>query len=197
MNPPNSQSAVTFHINSTFNDNIRRVLEGLPKNEKTGNKPFTKPEAEYLAGIKTLTKSYLFDYSDPDNFYQLVSTVLIMRDGENSLTLEPDQLMGENKPARRKQTFDQIKNFLKSKTWIFPEETVHESPLIDNIRNTIERMILIQEQDPVVAEGNIVCIKPGCESRRIRRREQQTHGADESATVFFLCDICGKSWNTN
>lgn len=197
MNPPNSQSAVTFHINSTFNDNIRRVLEGLPKNEKTGNRPFTKLEAEYLAGIKTLTKSYLFDYSDPDNFYQLVSTVLIMRDGENSLTLEPDQLMGENKPPRRKQTFGQIKVFLKSKMWIFPEETVHESPLIDNIRNTIERMILIQEQDPIVAEGNIVCIKPGCKSRRIRRREQQTRGADESSTVFFLCDVCGKSWKNN
>ena len=201
MNFSNSRTNITLQINrsSKFTE-IATVLLSLPpmtKSGREGRKPFTEEEAKYLADIKTLSGQHLFDTSDTDNFYQLVSTVLIMRDGEDSLTSESDQSGNENKPSQTKMPFNDIASFLDSKRWIFPEETVHESPLIDNIRNIIERMVLILEQDPVVEEGNIVCVRPGCSSRRIFRREQQTRGSDEATTVFLLCTECGKHWKNN
>ncbi len=201
MNFSNSGNNITLQVNrSSKFTNIVTVLLGLPpmtKPDKEGQNPFTRAEAEYLAGITTILGNHLFDISDTDNFSQLVYMVLIMRDGEESLTSEFDQSEDENKPSQVIFTFGNITKFLDSKKWIFPEETVHESPLINDIRNTIERIVLILEQDPVVEEGDIVCVRPGCSSRRIFRREQQTRGSDESTTVFLLCTECGKHWKNN
>lgn len=179
-------------------DKIVAALLSLPPIIELGggsHPPFTPQEANQLAQIKTYNNDYLFDPSNSANFYQLVSMVLIMKGGEASITQEPTGPKIETKEdAIAISDFREVMEYLNSEKWIFPEETVHESPLINNFRDLIERIVLIEEQEPVVEEGNIVCVRPGCSSRRIFRREQQTHGADESTTVFLLCTECGKNW---
>lgn len=49
-----------------------------------------------------------------------------------------------------------------------------------------------KQAEQVVAEGELQC--PKCKSKRIHRQELQTRSADESATVFCCCSICGKRW---
>ena len=46
-----------------------------------------------------------------------------------------------------------------------------------------------EEAEEIVAEGDLQCGK--CKSKRIHRVEKQTRSADESATVFCHCSVCG------
>ena len=48
------------------------------------------------------------------------------------------------------------------------------------------------DEDVDVAEGDLQCGK--CQSRRVHRTEMQTRSADESATVFCQCAVCGSRW---
>lgn len=49
-----------------------------------------------------------------------------------------------------------------------------------------------EEAEEIVAEGDLQCGK--CKSKRIHRIEKQTRSADESATVFCHCSVCGNRW---
>ena len=49
-----------------------------------------------------------------------------------------------------------------------------------------------RREKEIVAEGDLQCGK--CKSKRIHRIEKQTRSADESATVFCCCSVCGNRW---
>nr|QBK90937.1 MAG: transcription factor S-II [Pithovirus LCPAC201] len=201
MFPTGSPNIVTLHVGpqNMYNRIVTTLLSLPPVIEFGGQShpPFTLEEAEQLAGITTFSNDYLFDPTNSDNFYQLVTTVLQMKDGKASIIQEAGGSEIKNEKHEIGLGFGKVMKYLNSKKWIFPEETVHESSLLNSTRDIIERIILIEEQEPVVEEGNIVCVRPGCSSRRIFRREQTTRGADESTTVFLLCTECGKNWKKN
>jgi DNA-directed RNA polymerase subunit M/transcription elongation factor TFIIS len=162
----------------------------------------TGGEAIQLASIKTHHNKYLFDLTQIDNFYQLVSVVTTMKFGKESITRNSRDIDEEIDEQRAnkvtdqtiKMGFDQAIKYLNSLTWIFSEEAVHESPLLDHVRINIELSLLDEEQEAIVEEGATVCVRPGCGSRRITRTMVQKRAADEPATLYQTCTECGKNW---
>ena len=49
-----------------------------------------------------------------------------------------------------------------------------------------------KEKEEVVVDGDIQCFK--CKSKKVKKIEKQTRSADESATIFAFCTICGNRW---
>ena len=158
---------------------------------------FTAQEANQLAGLTLRDGSPLFKVSEPDLFYQLVVLVLTMRDGRFAIHYLPTDMHLVEEGVQQGQGFDRVMTYLSSQPWIIGEETVHESPLMKEIRYQVDLAILEEEVEPIVEEGNIVCPKPKCGSRRILRNFAQTRSADEGTTVFLLCTECGKHWRKN
>lgn len=175
---------------------IIRALRSLPPLKLKGKSSpiFNQSEIEQLSEIKTYRGDYLFDPSKSDKFYQLVSMVILIRDGKANMVQRPTGPEIENTKSQMGMGFQKVIDYLTSEVWIFPEEAVHESPLINKFRDQIDLFILNQEQEPVVEEGNVFCVRPGCSSRRVVRNQAQTRGGDESTTVFLWCSECGKTW---
>lgn len=155
---------------------------------------FTEEEARQLASIKTFSEEYLFNPLDSDKFYQLVSMVIMIKNGKAVMVKQPTGAEIVEEDDEKGVGFAKTLQYLLSAKWIFPEETVHQSPLLNNVREVIELRLRNEEQEPIVEEGNIVCVNPKCDSRRIKRNFAQTRGGDEAFTGFFLCTECGKQW---
>jgi DNA-directed RNA polymerase subunit M/transcription elongation factor TFIIS len=49
-----------------------------------------------------------------------------------------------------------------------------------------------KENKEIVADGDIQCFK--CKSKKVKKIEKQTRSADESATIFAFCTVCGNRW---
>ena len=188
-------------------DQIRVALRNLPQIPGQQSPPLKEEEIRELAELQTSNDEYLFDPDNVLTFYQLVSTILQLKYGEEQFTrlpgdpptepsarstVDPGLSSGERQSVKGIEFEGALQDL--NKVWIFPEEAVHGSKLLQPTRNKIQRDILRAEEEPIVEEGHITCERPGCPSRRISRTELQTRGSDESSTRFFLCTTCGYRW---
>ncbi len=163
-----------FIITKQPEQTASQIVANLPPVEISGTikqKPFTDIEAQQLVDVKSADGNLLFDISNKNEFYQLITLAVELR---------------------KLNSFDLVLAYLQ-KGWI-----AHDLPFLsvfmteNRLRVTLEEANILQK--PIVEEGIYTCVRAKCSSKRIRRRQVQTRSADEPFTTFLTCTECGQQW---